>query len=420
MAGGGAGGGTASAGGGAMAGGGGAAGGIGSQLLPDGGVQSTNLLQNGDAEAAAGASMPGQLVPIPAWSRSDGGIANVLPYAYGNGYPGAATPGSPTRGANFFYGGEGSTDDRLTQRVTVPAEWLGRVDAATTRVVSSGWFGGFEAQNDSARLTLTFLSASGALLGTLSVGAVTPLERTSMTSLLLRTASSAMPAGTRTIEAVLETSFDEGTSVDGYADDLVVVLQGPPPPPPSGNLLVNGNAEAGEGSLDGVTPVASIPGWVRAPGSPFSVLRYATTAPGFPMATTPGSPTRGANYFFGGTAAMSASLSQVVTLDAALLARVDSGQARYTASGWFGGFEAQNDRATLRLEFLSATDAALGTGEVGGVTDTDRADVTSLLFRTTGGPVPANTRKVRATLESTHDEGMSVDGYADDLFLSVQ
>jgi hypothetical protein len=97
------------------------------------------------------------LVPIPRWTRPDGGLANVLPYAYGNGFPITSTPGSSTRGANFFYGGEGSADDRLTQRLTVPAEWLGRVDAATTQVVVSGWFGGFEAQNDTVRLRLTLL-----------------------------------------------------------------------------------------------------------------------------------------------------------------------------------------------------------------------------------------------------------------------
>jgi hypothetical protein len=85
-----------------------------------------------------------------------------------------------------------------------------------------------------------------------------------------------------------------------------------------------------------------------------------------------------------------------------------------------GGFEAQNDRATLKLEFLSATDVVLGLAEVGGVTKTDRADLTSLLFRTSSGALPATTRRIRATLESTHDEGMSVDGYADDLFLTVQ
>jgi hypothetical protein len=364
--------------------------------------------------------MPGMLVPIPRWTRPDGGLANVLPYAYGNGFPITSTPGSSTRGANFFYGGEGSADDRLTQRLTVPAEWLGRVDAATTQVVVSGWFGGFEAQNDTVRLRLTLLSGTGAALGTVQAGTVTDTDRNSMTAFLPRSAALSLPATTRSIEATLEFTHDEGVSVDGYADDLVVVLQGPPPPPMMGNLLVNGGAEAGDGSLDGLSPVGTIPGWTRAPGGPFSVLRYATTAPGFPMASTPGSPTRGANYFFGGNMAMTASISQVVTLDATLHARIDSSQARFTTSGWFGGFEAQNDRATLKLEFLSATDVVLGLAEVGGVTKTDRADLTSLLFRTSSGALPATTRRIRATLESTHDEGMSVDGYADDLFLTVQ
>jgi hypothetical protein len=101
-------------------------------------------------------------------------------------------------------------------------------------------------------------------------------------------------------------------------------------------------------------------------------------------------------------------------------ASVDAAQARFSASGWFGGFEAQNDRAVLRYEFLSASDAVLGMGSLGGVTDTDRADTTSLLSRSATGPVPAQTRKVRFVLESIHDEGMAVDGYADDLFFSVE
>lgn len=62
----------------------------------------------------------------------------------------------------------------------------------------------------------------------------------------------------------------------------------------------------------------------------------------------------------------------------------------------------------------------LGTETVGGVSDTDRSDTTSMLQRASSGVVPANTRKVRVTLTSTHDEGDSVDGYADDLMLMVR
>ncbi len=110
----------------------------------------------------------------------------------------------------------------------------------------------------------------------------------------------------------------------------------------------------------------------------------------------------------------------MVTLDTALHAKIDASQATYAAGGWFGGFDAQNDSATLTLEFLSATDTSLGSATVGGVTNTDRNNLTSFLERTVSGAVPANTRKIRATLESTHSEGDSVDGYADNLTLTVQ
>jgi hypothetical protein len=388
--------------------------------LPDGGVQSANLLLNGDAEAATGASAPNLLVDIPSWTRAASSPFNVLQYAFGGDFPVATTPGSPSRGANFFYGGEGSADERITQRIAVPGDWLARVDAASTQVVVSGWFGGFAGQADTARLKLTFLSDAGVSLGTTQVGDVSPIDRGAVTALLQRSTSIALPPNTRTIEAALECTHDEGGSNDGYADDLVVVLQGPPPPSAANNLLVNGGAEAGPASLDGLTPVATLPGWTRAVGSGFSVLSYANTLSGFPVNSTPGSPSRGLHYFFGGNAGVTASVSQVVVLDVALQARIDASQASWAASGWFGGYLDQNDRAALTLEFLSAADAVLGTEVIGGVTDTDRADLTSMLQRSSSGVLPANTRKIRATLTSTHDEGDAVDGYADDLVLTVQ
>lgn len=191
----------------------------------------------------------------------------------------------------------------------------------------------------------------------------------------------------------------------------------------SANLIQNPGAEGANGSSNENQQVASIPNWTRAVGSSFNVLRY-DVGGGYPEASTAGPTGRGNSFFLGGIGTVDKSattpdenieIGQTVEIPADWITRVDGGQARFEAKGWFGGFNAQNDRSVLLFSFLSASDVVLGSGQVGAVSNTDRNNETKLLERTANGNMPANTRKVRFVLRSIHSEGFAKDGYADNL-----
>jgi hypothetical protein len=91
----------------------------------------------------------------------------------------------------------------------------------------TGWFGGAGAQGDWAALTARFLSASESVVGSNTVGQVTPTDRGGVTGLLLRRAEGTLPAGTRFVEFTLTNHVTAGAN-DGSADNLSFVLTPPP------------------------------------------------------------------------------------------------------------------------------------------------------------------------------------------------
>jgi hypothetical protein len=133
--------------------------------------------------------------------------------------------------------------------------------------------------------------------------------------------------------------------------------------------------------------------------------------------TDPGPTDRGMNLFIGGTDDAMSSLTQTIDVSADA-ASIDAAAVTYTLSGWLGGFEDQEDYATLTVTFQDMTGAALGTGTIGPVTAEDRANVTELLERDTTGSVPAGTRSVLVVLAMVREAGANNDGYADDLSLT--
>ena len=178
----------------------------------------------------------------------------------------------------------------------------------------------------------------------------------------------------------------------------------------SGNLIVNGSAEAAPGSTN-ASPV-NTPDWTSTGGA--SAIQYGTS--GYPSATDPGPPDRGKNFFFGGADDPMGTLTQ--TIDVSQYATsIDAGQVKYALSGCFGGYSSQGDNATLTVTFEGASENALGKGSIGAVTPAERMDETKLLERSANGPVPTGTRSVRVALTMVRLDGTSNDGYADDLSL---
>jgi len=91
--------------------------------------------------------------------------------------------------------------------------------------VSAGYLGGWEDQEDAATVDATYLSATGAAVGTLTIGPVTRANRQSLTTLLLRTAPAAVPAGTRAVQITITATRQAGPYNDGYADNVAFTLR---------------------------------------------------------------------------------------------------------------------------------------------------------------------------------------------------
>jgi hypothetical protein len=370
----------------------------------------TNVLVNSDAEAGPGQPNGNSTGPIPGWQVTAGAPVALLWGAAG-GFPDASTPGPSNRGSNFFGGGN-SASASLTQVVDVSAN-AAQIDAGTIGYDLDGWLGGWSSQNDRAQLAVTFLGSTGNTLGSGQIGPVTNTDRGNATRFLERETTGAIPMGTRSIRAVLSFTRSAGTFDDGYADNLSLKLN---PTTTSPNLIVNGDAELGDATLSGID-ATTIPGWTVTIGTPTAAVWGASQ--GFPDASTPGPSNRGRSFFNGGVAeTATTSMNQTVNVAAAATA-IDGGGARYDLSGWLGGWSSQNDRAQVGITFQNATGSAIGTAQIGPVTNTDRGNTTQFLFREAQGSVPVGTRTILVVLTITLTGGSNADGYADNLSLTL-
>ena len=186
-----------------------------------------NLLANPGAEAGPGAPDDATIDAPPGWTAI--GDVTAVQYGASGGFPTTADSAALGGGANFFAGGPDGDANAATQTVDVsPA--APEIDAGGVIATVSGDFGGFAGQSDSATLTASFANAAGAPLGSVASPAVTDADRKGATALLFRTASLAVPAGTRSIGVRLDLVRVDGAYNDGYADNLSLTLGTSPPP----------------------------------------------------------------------------------------------------------------------------------------------------------------------------------------------
>jgi hypothetical protein len=179
------------------------------------------LIVNGDGEAAAG-STDGKPVPTPGWTST--AEATAIQYGAG-GYPKATDPGPPDRGQNFLAGGANDTTSSLAQTIDVSGCGAA-IDGGKVSYTLSGWLGGWEGQDDNAVISVDFQDASGSALGTATLGPVLAADRSNTTEFLQRSTASQVPKGTRTLQVTVVMTRTEGTTNDGYLDDLSLVLTG--------------------------------------------------------------------------------------------------------------------------------------------------------------------------------------------------
>jgi hypothetical protein len=124
---------------------------------------------------------------------------------------------------NFFAGGPGGAASAATQAVDVSGA-AAEIDAGKLAATLSGLLGGYSSQTDHATVTATFLNAAGGSAGTVGLPTVTAADRSQTTALVARTASAAVPAGTRQISVRIDAIRDEGSYNDAYIDNVSLVL----------------------------------------------------------------------------------------------------------------------------------------------------------------------------------------------------
>lgn len=181
------------------------------------------------------------------------------------------------------------------------------------------------------------------------------------------------------------------------------------------NLIVNGNAEQGQGVNDVNGVAAEIPGWTRK--GKFTVVKYGAPG-GFPEAKVSTTVAGGKNFFAGGPANPGSAISQDnnVTSKKGL---IDAGKLKATLSGYIGGYASQSDSLIATATYLSAAGTKLGALKIGPVSASARANTTGMIKKTATGAVPKKTRTIRVTLGANRNDGSYNDGYADNLSLTL-
>ncbi|GGA52359.1 hypothetical protein GCM10010981_47280 [Dyella nitratireducens] len=179
----------------------------------------------------------------------------------------------------------------------------------------------------------------------------------------------------------------------------------------SGNLLVNGDGEAGTCTTDW-SAVNTVPGWTVTQGNP-SVVCYSISS-----FSTPGNASGGNAFIADGPYGDSA-LRQNVDVSSAANA-IDGGNITYTLSGWLGGYTTYNGQAVVTAIFLDANGNPLGSPtQLAGVNASARSDKTGFIAKSTTGNVPSGTRTISVLLQFNDTSASYNIGYADNLSLTL-
>ncbi len=179
----------------------------------------------------------------------------------------------------------------------------------------------------------------------------------------------------------------------------------------SGNLLVDGDAEAGRCTMDWHA-VSTVPGWTVVRGNP-SVVCHAIGSFALPATPAPG-----AAFFADGPYGDSAMLQSVDV--SAATAAIDAGGVGYALSGWLGGWGTYAGKAQVTANFLATDGHALGSAaQLGGDTPAARGNRNAFLTASASGSVPPGTRRIEVQVQFLDSAGSYNIGYADNLSLTL-
>jgi predicted outer membrane repeat protein len=193
----------------------------GVNLLQDPGVEDP-----GNTPSSTGAAVSS----IPGWTIT-GGAISVIPYDSTN-FPKAADGPrdlvDTTGGKNFFAGGN-AAESSVTQVIDVSDDSSGDIGKGIVVCDLSAWFGGYQTDDDNAKVVLSFLKANNSF-STISSVTLTPVlaaDRSNLTGLYYKRLTVAVPAETKFLKAALILTRTTGTYNDGYGDNLSVILRKP-------------------------------------------------------------------------------------------------------------------------------------------------------------------------------------------------
>ncbi|OYD69686.1 DUF7927 domain-containing protein [Rhodococcus sp. OK302] len=178
-------------------------------------AQPGELIVNGDAENG-----------ITGWT----GTAFVS-RAYGTGLPTTIVDQNGATGKTFdggssFFGVTGNANRKATQVVDLTPS-AASIDTGRVTALSGAYLGGIAGQNDRVGVYYTFTDASGQVLDTVSLPAVTLTDRGGVRGFGRRDASAPVPIGTRSVTVDLSFTAAYGT-LDAFADNVSLRLDAVP------------------------------------------------------------------------------------------------------------------------------------------------------------------------------------------------
>jgi hypothetical protein len=186
---------------------------------------------------------------------------------------------------------------------------------------------------------------------------------------------------------------------------------------PAGNIVQNGNAEAGPASTN-QTDAPPPAGWQQIPN--FTTIAYGSA--GFPSLADSTQIGGGRNFFSGGPDAGFGPASGVVQdIDLSpFAADLDGPNVTATLSADLGGSGAHPDSASAVVVFLDEA-SSTGTGAVGleAVTPEDRGNQTGFVHRTGCARLNPGTRRAHVQITSSNSDGGYNDGYADNVTVTL-
>jgi hypothetical protein len=186
---------------------------------------------------------------------------------------------------------------------------------------------------------------------------------------------------------------------------------------PPGNVIVNGDAEAGPGATN-ETDHPDLPGWAAIPN--FTAVVYGTGA--FPSVAQAPSIGGGRNFFAGGPDAGFGDISgatQQIDLSQAG-PEIDAGNVNAILSADIGGFATQDDQANVSAVFSDANGQSFnGAIALEPVTAEQRGGQTGFRERVSCTSISPGARAAFVQLIAQRTSGSYNDGYLDNLALRL-